>query len=180
MSCVRKLYKDKGISDEIAEIILQSWQPNTKCKCDAYRKQWLQFCSQRMRDSMCPTLLTVLEFLHVLRKRKLGYNVVDSARGMLSSFATIERYDAVKHSLLCRYMKGVYDSNPSLSERLFTWDAGVVVKYLSSIIPKSLLDISRKLASLLEILCGQRGREILSVLNIRNTRKKISSYSNRR
>ena len=66
-------------------------------------------------------------------------------------------------------MKGVYNGNPSLPKRSFTWDAGAVVKYLSSINPKSLLDISRKLASLLAILCGQRGREILLVIDIRNT-----------
>ena len=53
---------------------------------------------------MRPTLVTVLEFLHVLRKRNLGYSVLNSARGMLSSFATIERYDAGKHRLVCWYV----------------------------------------------------------------------------
>ena len=157
MSCVRKLYKTKAI--------IQSWRPNTKCKYDT----WLQFCSQRMCDPMCPALVSVLEFLHVLRKRSLGYSVLNSARGMLSLFAKIERYDAGKHPLVCRYMKGVYNSNPSLPKPSFTRDAGAVVKYLSSVTPNSLLDISRKLASLLAILCGQRGREILSVMDIRNT-----------
>ena len=50
---------------------------------------------------MCPALVTVLEFLHVLRKRSLGYSVLNSAKGMLSSFATIEGYDAGKHPLVC-------------------------------------------------------------------------------
>ena len=86
---------------------------------------------------------------------------------MLSSFATNEGYVAGKHSLVCWYMKGVYNSNLSLPKRLFTWDTGVVVKVF--IIAKSLLDTSRKLASLLAILCGQRGRKILSVMDIRNT-----------
>ena len=48
-------------------------------------------------DPMCPTLVTVFEFLHVLWKRNLGYSALSSARGMLSSFATIEGYDAGKH-----------------------------------------------------------------------------------
>ena len=116
MPCVRKLYKDKGISDEIAKTIIQSWRPNTKCKYDTYRKQWLQFCSQRMCDPMCPTVATVLEFLHVLRKRNLGYSVLNSARGMFSSFATTEGYEAGKNPLVCRYMKGVYNSNPSQND----------------------------------------------------------------
>ena len=120
MSCVRKLYKDKGVSDEIAETIIR---PNTKCKYDTYRKQRLQFCSQRMCDPMCPTPVTVLEFLHVLRKRNLGYSVLNSARGMLSSFATIEGYDAGKHPLVSRYVCIIAillcqnDHSPGMQER---------------------------------------------------------------
>ena len=51
---------------------------------------------------MCPTLVTVLELLHVIRKRNLGYSVLNSARGMLSSFSKIEGHDAGEHSLVCR------------------------------------------------------------------------------
>ena len=122
-----------------------------------------------MCDLMCSTVVTALEFLHVLRKRNLGYSVLNSARGMLSLFSTMEGYDAGEHPLVCRYMKGVYNSNLSLLKQSFTWDAGVIVKYLSFVIPKYLLDISRKLASLLAILCAQHGREILSVMGIGNT-----------
>ena len=53
---------------------------------------------------MRPTLVTVLQLLHVFRKRNLGYSVLNSARGMLSSFATIERYDAGKHRFVCWYV----------------------------------------------------------------------------
>ena len=152
-----------------AETIIESWRPNTKCKYDTCRRQWLQFYSQRMCDPMCTTLVTVLEFLNILQKRKLGYSVLNSARVMISLLPAIEGYDAGKHPLACWYMKGVCNSNPSLPKRSFTWDEGAVVRYLSSISQKSLLNISRKLASLLAILCGQRRREILSVMSIRNT-----------
>ena len=57
--------------------------------------QWLQFCFQRMCDPRCPALVTVLEFLHVLRQRNLDYSALNSARGMLSSFATIEGCDGL-------------------------------------------------------------------------------------
>ena len=62
---------------------------------------------------MCPTLVSVFEFLHVLRKRSLDYSVLNSARSMLSLFAATEGYDAGKKNLVCRYMKGVFKSNPS-------------------------------------------------------------------
>ena len=130
MSCVRKLYKEKGFSDEIVETIIQSWRPYTKC--------------------MAHTGNNGYRFV-------LKGCVIRCVRRMLSLFATIEGYDAGKHPLVCRYVKGIY------------WDTGAVVRYLGSVTEKSLLGISLKLASLLTILCGQRGREILSVMDIRNT-----------
>ena len=49
---------------------------------------------------MCPALVTVFEFLHELRKKNLGYSVLNSARGVLSLFSTTEGYDAAKHPLV--------------------------------------------------------------------------------
>ena len=124
MSSIRKLYKDRGNSDEIAETIIQSQRPNTKCKYDTYRKKWLQFCSQRVHDVMCTTWMTVLQFLHVLWKRNLNYGVLNSSKSVLSSFVTIEVYDSGKQPFVSWYMKGVYNSNPILPKWTFTWDAG--------------------------------------------------------
>ena len=113
ISCVMKLCRGKIVSDQNAETIIQSWRPNTKYKYETCRKQWLQFCSQRMCDLKCPTFVTVLDFSHVPCKPNLGYNVLNSARGMLSSFTTIEEYDTGKYHLAYWYMRGVYNSNPS-------------------------------------------------------------------
>ena len=43
-----------------------------------YRKQWLQFCYQRICDPIYPTLVIVLEFLHVLPKRNFGVKLYNS------------------------------------------------------------------------------------------------------
>ena len=52
-------------------------------------------------------------------------------------FITLEGIEAGKHSLICRYMKGLYDTNLSLPKYSFIWDVGIVVKYLS-VIPSNL------------------------------------------
>ena len=98
--------------------------------------------------------------------KRLGYSILNSARSMFSCFGIIEGYDAGKHPLVGQYMEGVYNSNPHPPTRSCTWDTVAVVKYLVFILSKSLFDISRKYASSLAILCGQRGREILSVMDI--------------
>ena len=52
-------------------------------------------------------------------------------------FITLEGIEAGKHSLICRYMTGLYDTNLSLPKYSFIWDVGIVVKYLS-VIPSNL------------------------------------------
>ena len=62
-------------------------------------------------------------------------------------------------------MKGLYNINPSLPKYRFTWDVGIVVKYLSGIPNNLRQGLSGKLAALLAILCRQRAREILAVMD---------------
>lgn len=44
---------------------------------------------------ICPTLVTILELLHVLRKRNLDYSILSVLE--LSSFATTEGHDTGKY-----------------------------------------------------------------------------------
>lgn len=46
---------------------------------------------------ICPTLVTILELLHVLRKRNLDYSILSVLE--LSSFATTVGYDTGKYHL---------------------------------------------------------------------------------
>ena len=64
------------------------------------------------------TLVTIHEFLNVIRKENLGYSLLNSARGKLSSFVTIEGYAAGKHPLVCWYIKDVCNSNPSSTKTM--------------------------------------------------------------
>ena len=83
---------------------------------------------------------------------------------MLSSFAEIDGIEVGKHPIICRYMKGAYSMNPSLPKHNFTWDVGVVVKYLTNACSEKLYDSSKKLATLTAILCGQKPKEILGLI----------------
>ena len=63
---------------------------------------------------------------------------------------------------------GSYNMNPSLPKHNFTWDVGVVVKYLINASSEKLYDLSKKLATLTAILYGQRPKEILGLIDIHN------------
>ena len=94
--------------------------------------------------------------------QKVGVSVLNITRCMLLSFATIKEYNAGKNSLVCWYMKG--NINPPY--QMFTH---LICRSCITIFPISLFDISRNSALLLRILCGQRGRGILSIMDNRNT-----------
>ena len=51
-----KKYRQKGISPEITEVIMQSWKSGTGNKYNTYRKQWMQFSSERNPDPLHPHL----------------------------------------------------------------------------------------------------------------------------
>ena len=65
-------------------------------------------------------------------------------------------------------MNGAYNMNPSLPKPNFMWDVGAMVKYLTNTPSEKLYDLSKKLATLAAILCRQRPKEKLGLINIRN------------
>ena len=132
MECVRKKYKQKEISPEITEVIMQSWKSGTGNKYNTYQKQWIQFSSERNQDPLHPHLNQVLNFLHFYQIRNVGYSVLNTICSMPSSFVEIDGIEVGKHPVICQYMKDAYHMNPSLPEHNVTWDAEAVVKYLTN------------------------------------------------
>ena len=65
-------------------------------------------------------------------------------------------------------MNGAYNMNQSLPKPNFMWDVGAMVKYLTNTPSEKLYDLSKKLATLAAILCRQRPKEKLGLINIRN------------
>ena len=117
---------------------------------------------------MHPDIIKALEVLHSLKMRSVGYSVINTAKSALSKFITIDNHTVGMHPLVCRYLKGVFNEFPVLPKYSFTWDVGVVLKCISSMNTENVQHLSQKLATLLAILCGQRAREILSLMDIRN------------
>ena len=138
------------------EVIIQSWKSATGNKHSAYQKQWIHFSSERRQDPLHPQLNHVLNILHSYQIRNLGYSVLNTIRSMLSSFVEIYVIEVVKYPIICRYMKDAYNMNPSLPKHNFTWNVRAVVKYLINASSEKLYDLSKKLATLTAILCGQR------------------------
>ena len=96
----------------------------------------------------------------MLKNSDIGYSGINSARLSLSSFLKIEGYKSGKHPLVCKYIKGVFNINPSLPKYLFPLDVGKV--------PWELKTLSERIITLVSILCRQRASEIITAMDAKN------------
>lgn len=132
------------------------------------------FCNEREDNPFSPLIDTVLTFLLALYNglsgNKLGYSALNTARSAVSSVATVDNLPVGQHPLTKRFMKAVFNLRPALPKTVNTWDVDIVLEFLRRLQPVAsicLLDLSRKLVTLLLLLSGQRG-QIISLIDIRN------------
>ncbi len=161
--------KDRGLSQQAAELVLQSWREGTRKQYNPYIKRWQLYCSERQVDSISAPIEVGVNFLAELYDSGVGYSAVNTARSALSSYLVLpEGCQFGTHPLVRRVMKGVFETRPSLARYSATWDVAVVLRYLAKMHPAdklSLKDLTLKVVTLLALLSGQR-RQTLHALKI--------------
>lgn len=101
----------------------------------------------------------------------MGYSALNTARSALSTMIFVhsnEHSSFGQHPLVCRFMKGTFESRPSLPRYQDTWDVTVVLNYLMKLgapSPLSMKNLTLKVVMLMALLSGQR-RQILHSLRI--------------
>ena len=86
LSLVWKHYENAGISNDVLEVIKNSWRELTRSQYAGYMKQWEVFCVERHIDRLHPSLNDVLAFLCYLHNKRLSYSAINTARSALSYF----------------------------------------------------------------------------------------------
>ena len=88
-SCLRKSYETAGISADIAEVLISSWQAGTQKQYNMYLKKWLAFCREGKVNNYAPTINQALTFLKPLQDDGLSYSALTTARSALSTIICI-------------------------------------------------------------------------------------------
>ena len=112
----------------------------------------------------------MLLFLCELKNDNLSYSTINTAKSAISSQSALFNHDIGNNILIKKFMKGIFNKKPSLPKYNCTWDVGVVLRYIQTIELSDnlkLLDLSRKLVTLLALTTGQR-IQTLHFLDIRN------------
>ena len=119
------------LSDSIV-IILNSWREGSRNQCRGYLKRWVQICSERKVDLARAAIASALDILTDLyNKNGLGYSTLNTARSALSSIWISTKF--VSFGLLplvAPFIRGMYDSRPSLPQYTKIWDLLIALEKL--------------------------------------------------
>ena len=132
MQSVRQLLESKGLSQSATSIILQSWREGTRKQYSTYLRQWEQYCCTREINNFSATVMQGINFLSELyQKSNLSHSAMNTAHSALSSVIfPPEGCMFGNHPLVCRLLKGVFTTRPSLRRYHCVWDVATVLKYL--------------------------------------------------
>ena len=130
--------QEQDIPREIADIIFQSWRPETSRKYDINISKCVERCSQRNFSPYETTVNQILLFLCDLFQSGVGYNVMNTTRSSLSTLINIDGVPIGQHPVITRFLKGVFNIKPALPKCNFTWDVEIVIIYISKIDANSL------------------------------------------
>lgn len=123
MQAIRTTIQKQGISEEATDIILKSWRPGTTKQYQPYIRKWIQHCCQRDIDPTNSTVGQALDFLLERFKKGLGYSALNTARSALSCIIAPKNMVSFgSQPLVVRFLKGVYESRPSVPRYVETWD----------------------------------------------------------
>ena len=101
-----------------------------------------------------------MEFLYHQYENGLSYSGINTARSALSTVIFLPDGGSFgNHPLVSRFLKGVYESRPSLPHYKEIWDVSVVLNYFKTLPPpeeSNLKDITQRTVMLVALLSGQR------------------------
>ncbi|XP_068726484.1 uncharacterized protein [Montipora capricornis] len=164
VSTLRHSFRQYNVSPEVTDIIMASWRSGTQKQYKVYLEKWILFCREREVNYCSPPISDALEFLMGLYAQGLGYSTLNTARSALSSILRIsDCQNFGSHSLVVRFMKGVFETRKQKPKYDDIWDASKVLNYHSTLHPVkelSLKDLTLKVLMLLLLVTGQRGQSI--------------------
>ena len=123
-----------GIPEDAADIIMQSWRGGTRSTYKHYIQRWIQFCAQQKRDSVEPTVNSLITFLNILFNEGKNYNTLCVARSAISALSLKSEVSIGSYQLVKRFLTGCFNIKPALPRYSITWDPHMVFKLFKRLV----------------------------------------------
>ncbi|XP_063993907.1 uncharacterized protein LOC135171353 [Diachasmimorpha longicaudata] len=163
---IRKAFFLKGVPEESIDITLSSLCESSLKQYDCSLKKWWQFCRGRKLSLFHVEIPDILSFLTEQFDKGASYG---SLNCICSAISLIIGSEIGKNQNIVRFFKGLAKLRPPESKYDSTWDPKIVLDYFK-LFPNdqlSLVDLSKKLITLLALVTSQRV-QTLSLINVSN------------
>ena len=158
----------RGFPPEVIELLLSATRKNTNAAYQSAWKNWNNWCHARNVHPMSGGVKEVFCYLAGIFGASMSYSSINVSRSMLSSNLNMgigNREEIGKHPLVTRLMKGIFQARPPTPKYSGTWDPSIVLSHFVATAGQtlSLLQLARKLATLLALTILLRCAEIASI-----------------
>lgn len=146
----------KGISPNVADIIVESLSLNSFNQYDVYLKRWYEYCKIHNISIFDATITSVANFLAKQFEEGAQYGTLNSCRSALS---LLLGDNLGQNETLKRFFKGVFRMRPPMPRYNETWDTSIVLNYLATVYPyedMSLEKLTKKMITLLALVTAHR------------------------
>ena len=162
---LRQRFQAGGFSEEAVQLILSSWRSKTEANYNSVWRKWQTWCVNRDVNPFDADLRHIVGFLADEFKEGKQYRSLNCYRSAISStHLPIDGFPVGKHPMVCRLLKGAFNSRPPQPRYTETWDVAKVTRYIQSKgcnADLSLKDISMKLAMLLALTLASRSPDLV-------------------
>jgi hypothetical protein len=173
VSLIREQLEKQGFSPTVTNIMQDSWRTGTRKQYENTLSKWRLYCSARQINPFSPAVEKAINFLGELYDHGIGYSALNTARSALSSIIILpNNLSFGNHPSVCRFLKGVYETRPTLPKHQDIWDVNTFLDFLKTLHPVEglcLKDLTLKVTMLLALTSAQRC-QTLQALSIENMR----------
>jgi site-specific recombinase XerD len=166
---IRESFLKQAVQDNTIDIMISSLSKSTLQQYNTAYKHWVNFCNINQVDYFNYCVPSLLKFLTDHFENGANYGTLNSFRSALS---LILGKDICNNDNVSRFFKGVFKIKPALPRYQYSWDPNMVLSHLGGLFPNeslSLLDLTKKLVTLLALSTGQRV-QTLSLIDICNVK----------
>lgn len=154
---MRKAFLLKGLPECAVDTQMHSLSPATIKQYNVTFQAWWSYCNQHKIHPFQADTSEVIKFLQFqLDSKSCKYGTFNSHRSALS---LILQGEIANDPRMKRFLKAISKIRPQRPKYNITWDPQIVLDYLKSQAPNdklSLLDLSKKVATLLALVTGHR------------------------
>ena len=154
----------KGLLGQASNIILAAQRTSTQNQYKPCWSKWVGWCDKQQINPIQPSIAKVVDFLCDLFQAGLQYSTLNTYRSAISStIPQVEGCPVGQQPLVCKFMKGVFNSRPPQPKYSGTWDVGLVTKYLEGLPSDSDLTVTKKCAMLLALSAFKRQSDLRAI-----------------